>query len=336
MDKGTILKQLKSVDNPSFFTLGGKEIAKDLQELLTEDETVQGFVEIFEKNIGRVFSNGARKNGLRSYLVITDRNVFFIRRGRLSLNLITALDKTIAIPITDISNITLEKSQNISKLLYPVDVYIHTDIDNYEFMAYESFITKLPANILPKVINNFKEEKSKDMSMNQSEDVAICPSCGATLEKGGIFCMICGEKIPEKKEQRCDENGCELIKLICKECGYELEEGTQFCPNCGKKVEEEKEEVLRCKECGYELEEGTRFCPVCGTPVVEKKEETIQEKIVCSQCGYELNEEIKFCPNCGSVVLEKQDMPEKVNCSKCGAKIDKTMVFCPECGQEIK
>ena len=336
MDKGTILKQLKSVDNPSFFTLGGKEIAKDLQELLTEDETVQGFVEIFEKNIGRVFSNGARKNGLRSYLVITDRNVFFIRRGRLSLNLITALDKTIAIPITDISNITLEKSQNISKLLYPVDVYIHTDIDNYEFMAYESFITKVPANILPKVINNFKEEKSKDMSMNQSEDVAICPSCGATLEKGGIFCMICGEKIPEKKEQRCDENGCELIKLICKECGYELEEGTQFCPNCGKKVEEEKEEVLRCKECGYELEEGTRFCPVCGTPVVEKKEETIQEKIVCSQCGYELNEEIKFCPNCGSVVLEKQDMPEKVNCSKCGAKIDKTMVFCPECGQEIK
>ena len=336
MDKGTILKQLKSVDNPSFFTLGGKEIAKDLQELLTEDETVQGFVEIFEKNIGRVFSNGARKNGLRSYLVITDRNVFFIRRGRLSLNLITALDKTIAIPITDISNITLEKSQNISKLLYPVDVYIHTDIDNYEFMAYESFITKLPANILPKVINNFKEEKSKDMSMNQSEDVAICPSCGATLEKGGIFCMICGEKIPEKKEQRCDENGCELIKLICKECGYELEEGTQFCPNCGKKVEEEKEEVLKCKECGYELEGGTRFCPVCGTPVVEKKEETIQEKIVCSQCGYELNEEIKFCPNCGSVVLEKQDMPEKVNCSKCGAKIDKTMVFCPECGQEIK
>ena len=336
MDKGTILKQLKSVDNPSFFTLGGKEIAKDLQELLTEDETVQGFVEIFEKNIGRVFSNGARKNGLRSYLVITDRNVFFIRRGRLSLNLITALDKTIAIPITDISNITLEKSQNISKLLYPVDVYIHTDIDNYEFMAYESFITKVPANILPKVINNFKEEKSKDMSMNQSEDVAICPSCGATLEKGGIFCMICGEKIPEKKEQRCDENGCELIKLICKECGYELEEGTQFCPNCGKKVEEEKEEVLKCKECGYELEEGTRFCPVCGTPVVEKKEETIQEKIVCSQCGYELNEEIKFCPNCGSVVLEKQDMPEKVNCSKCGAKIDKTMVFCPECGQEIK
>ena len=336
MDKGTILKQLKSVDNPSFFTLGGKEIAKDLQELLTEDETVQGFEEIFEKNIGRVFSNGARKNGLRSYLVITDRNVFFIRRGRLSLNLITALDKTIAIPITDISNITLEKSQNISKLLYPVDVYIHTNIDNYEFMAYESFITKLPANILPKVINNFKEEKSKDMSMNQSEDVAICPSCGATLEKGGIFCMICGKKIPEKKEQRCDENGCELIKLICKECGYELEEGTQFCPNCGKKVEEEKEEVLKCKECGYELEEGTRFCPVCGTPVVEKKEETIQEKIVCSQCGYELNEEIKFCPNCGSVVLEKQDKPEKVNCSKCGAKIDKTMVFCPECGQEIK
>ena len=49
MDKGIILKQLKSVDNPSFFTLGGKEIAKDLQELLTEDETVQGFVEIFEK-----------------------------------------------------------------------------------------------------------------------------------------------------------------------------------------------------------------------------------------------------------------------------------------------
>ena len=333
MDKGTILKQLKSVDNPSFFTLGGKEIAKDLQELLTEDETVQGFVEIFEKNIGRVFSNGARKNGLRSYLVITDRNVFFIRRGRLSLNLITALDKTIAIPITDISNITLEKSQNISKLLYPVDVYIHTNIDNYEFMAYESFITKLPANILPKVINNFKEEKSKDMSMNQSEDVAICPSCGATLEKGGIFCMICGKKIPEKKEQRCDENGCELIKLICKECGYELEEGTQFCPNCGKKVEEEKEEekeeVLRCKECGYELEEGMQFCPNCGKKVEEEKEEVLR----CKECGYELEEGTQFCPNCGKKVEEEKE--EVLKCKECGYELEEGTRFCPVCGTPV-
>ena len=108
MDKDTILKQLKSVPNYSFFMIRGTEMAKDLKDLLKDNETIQGFTEIFEKNIGMVFSNNAR-NGLRSYLVITDKNLYFIRRGRLNLNLITGLDKTLVIPLRDIVKITLDK-----------------------------------------------------------------------------------------------------------------------------------------------------------------------------------------------------------------------------------
>ena len=269
MDKDTILKQLKSVPNYSFFMIRGTEMAKDLKDLLKDNETILGFTEIFEKNIGMVFSNNVR-NGLRSYLVITDKNLYFIRRGRLNLNLITGLDKTLVIPLRDIVKITLDKSQNVSKILHPIDVRIYTNADNYEYVAYKDFLEKIPVNIKPKIVDNYTEGGMvhRTPSMESKRSTRMCPKCGSPVESDSKFCTVCGEKIPEKEEVRC------------KVCGYELEEGAKFCPNCGKPVViEEVGEKLRCVDCGYELEEGAKFCPNCGKPVMEE----VVEKNVCKK-----------------------------------------------------
>lgn len=358
MDKDTILKQLKSVPNYSFFMIRGTEMAKDLKDLLKDDETIQGFTEIFEKNIGMVFSNNA-KNGLRSYLVITDKNLYFIRRGRLNLNLITGLDKTLVIPLRDVVKITLDKSQNVSKILHPIDVRIYTNADNYEYVAYKDFLEKIPENIKPKIVDNYTEGGMvhRTPSMESKRNTRMCPKCGSPVESDSKFCTVCGEKIPEKKEVRCKVCGYELEegakfctncgkpvvieeveeKLRCVDCGYELEEGAKFCPNCGKPVMEEVVEVaeekeeLRCEECGCALEEGTKFCPNCGKPVVI---EEVEEKLRCVDCGYELEEGAKFCLNCGKKVEEEKE--EVLRCKECGYELEEGTKFCPNCGKETK
>ena len=326
MDKDTILKQLKSVPNYSFFMIRGTEMAKDLKDLLKDNETILGFTEIFEKNIGMVFSNNVR-NGLRSYLVITDKNLYFIRRGRLNLNLITGLDKTLVIPLRDIVKITLDKSQNVSKILHPIDVRIYTNADNYEYVAYKDFLEKIPVNIKPKIVDNYTEGGMvhRTPSMESKRSTRMCPKCGSPVESDSKFCTVCGEKIPEKEEVRC------------KVCGYELEEGAKFCPNCGKPVViEEVEEKLRCVDCGYELEEGAKFCPNCGKPVMEEVVEVAEEKeeLRCEDCGYLLEEEMKFCPNCGKpVVIE--EVEEKLRCVDCGYELEEGAKFCPNCGKSV-
>ena len=358
MDKDTILKQLKSVPNYSFFMIRGTEMAKDLKDLLKDDETIQGFTEIFEKNIGMVFSNNAR-NGLRSYLVITDKNLYFMRRGRLNLNLITGLDKTLVIPLRDVVKITLDKSQNVSKILHPIDVRIYTNADNYEYVAYKDFLEKIPENIKPKIVDNYTEGGMvhRTPSMESKRNTRMCPKCGSPVESDSKFCTVCGEKIPEKKEVRCKVCGYELEegakfctncgkpvvieeveeKLRCVDCGYELEEGAKFCPNCGKPVMEEVVEVaeekeeLRCEECGCALEEGTKFCPNCGKPVVI---EEVEEKLRCVDCGYELEEGAKFCLNCGKKVEEEKE--EVLRCKECGYELEEGTKFCPNCGKETK
>ncbi|MCQ3035169.1 MAG: SPFH domain-containing protein [Bacilli bacterium] len=48
----------------------------------------------------------------------------------------------------------------------------------------------------------------------------VCPSCGATVQKGK-FCPECGAKLPTKK--------------FCTNCGTELSGDAKFCPECGAK-----------------------------------------------------------------------------------------------------
>lgn len=77
-----------------------------------------------------------------------------------------------------------------------------------------------------------------------------CTTCGAKIPDGAKFCLECGTKVEEKKQQQ--------DKVICPACGASVPNG-KFCLECGAKLE------CVCKNCGAKLIPGAKFCLECGT-----------------------------------------------------------------------
>ena len=62
-----------------------------------------------------------------------------------------------------------------------------------------------------------------------------CPSCGMAYQKGDLFCVRCGNSLPEGGAQP------EPDELVCASCGASLHEGDQFCAKCGHRVTTEED-----------------------------------------------------------------------------------------------
>lgn len=69
-----------------------------------------------------------------------------------------------------------------------------------------------------------------------------CPTCGAAVAEGNLFCNNCGTKLaptpapapaPAPAEPAVEE-----LKRSCPNCGTELEPDAAFCFNCGAKLGE--------------------------------------------------------------------------------------------------
>ena len=60
-----------------------------------------------------------------------------------------------------------------------------------------------------------------------------CPTCGAALAEGNLFCNNCGTRIPPASMKTAPKAG-----LTCPTCGTELESDAAFCFNCGAKLGE--------------------------------------------------------------------------------------------------
>ncbi len=78
-----------------------------------------------------------------------------------------------------------------------------------------------------------------------------CASCGASIPKGGKFCLECGEKVETPKDENFRK---------CSNCGAIVPEG-KFCLECGNKLE------ANCIQCGARLFPDAKFCLECGTKV---------------------------------------------------------------------
>ena len=79
------------------------------------------------------------------------------------------------------------------------------------------------------------------------KDVKICPECGFENPAVAKFCLSCGSRLEEKKEEVKVE---EPSVVVCPECGYENIPGAKFCMACGsalQKLEEKKEDVEEIK-----------------------------------------------------------------------------------------
>lgn len=62
--------------------------------------------------------------------------------------------------------------------------------------------------------------------------ISKCPSCGAEVPNGSLFCAVCGAKIKVSSEQS------EGNSKFCDACGAAIADGSKFCTSCGKAVEE--------------------------------------------------------------------------------------------------
>ncbi|MBE6464044.1 MAG: zinc-ribbon domain-containing protein [Eggerthellaceae bacterium] len=62
-----------------------------------------------------------------------------------------------------------------------------------------------------------------------------CPSCGADVSSGDMFCSTCGISIEEVKAAYAAPEPAD--SLTCSVCGATLSEGDRFCMVCGAKQE---------------------------------------------------------------------------------------------------
>ena len=80
-----------------------------------------------------------------------------------------------------------------------------------------------------------------------SEEVIICPSCGAKNPASSKFCSECGKSIIP-------------AKIKCIKCGAFIDAKMKFCPECGAPQSHE----TVCKKCGAHMPSDSKFCPECG------------------------------------------------------------------------
>ena len=130
------------------------------------------------------------------------------------------------------------------------------------------------------------------MSVNQPWNATpqgqTCPSCGATLEPGASFCVMCGTSVKGAEAPMASPLS------TCQNCGAALEPGMSFCVMCGAPVPPTGATAPEpaplphvapplpvaapmpiaapvpaktCPVCGAELEPNASFCVMCGNPI---------------------------------------------------------------------
>jgi rRNA maturation endonuclease Nob1 len=68
-----------------------------------------------------------------------------------------------------------------------------------------------------------EEVRAAARTSKSRSTVASCPSCGASVSKGGKFCPDCGAALSAEKH--------------CTDCGTKMPAAAKFCPDCGAKQE---------------------------------------------------------------------------------------------------
>ena len=125
MEKDKIREQIRNLPKASGFLVGYNEMAKDLSEVMREDEVVEGVTIAYEKGITHVVKNTRM---MRSFMAVTNRSIYILSRGRMILNTVSMLDKTIEIPRRDIIEIREEEIPTVLKLMYDAELKIRVEI----------------------------------------------------------------------------------------------------------------------------------------------------------------------------------------------------------------
>ena len=101
---------------------------------------------------------------------------------------------------------------------------LYKDTPAEEFKQYCEELDRLNAEL---------EAKTKELE--ELAGTKNCPSCGAPIDKGSMFCSSCGAKITA--EEPAAEEPAAPAGPVCPNCGQPVPEGHMFCTSCGTKIE---------------------------------------------------------------------------------------------------
>ena len=104
--------------------------------------------------------------------------------------------------ISDVSQTTIKKTKDLAD----------TAKLNLNISEEERKIDTAYEQIGKWYVEKHREDAECRESIHQMKGVAICPSCGASVDADAAFCSACGQKMPEKpKPEPVKEEDVEVI-----------------------------------------------------------------------------------------------------------------------------
>ena len=87
---------------------------------------------------------------------------------------------------------------------------------------------RTPADQEPTVTDGDIERAVRDLRTARNSDGLLCPQCGKSYQAGDLFCVRCGQDLPQDKPMP--------LGPVCPSCGAAIEETDQFCAKCGHAI----------------------------------------------------------------------------------------------------
>lgn len=147
--------------------------------------------------------------------------------------------------ITDVSQSTIQKGKDIADTakynsLISEEEKKMTSLYEQIGRHYVEVYKESPEESFVEYLTALKEMQEKvadyQQKINELKKVTQCPSCGAEMPNGALFCAACGAKIvtAEPIADVAQE------PLFCKQCGASVAPGTRFCTSCGTPISTEQ------------------------------------------------------------------------------------------------
>lgn len=275
MDKEIILKQIMKLPKKSRFLVGYNEMAKDLAPLMKDDEIIQGVTTAYKKSLLHFVKNGKM---IRSFMAVTNKNIYIISSGRMSLSLVPFLKDNIIIPRDEIVNVRINNIATALKVFYDDDITITTKNESYDIYMGSGYKDNLPENWMVNPFHNQNSIKPNTIRNTPTVYDNVDNTVGKSEIKENE--SFSNNDIEVQNTALNQEEVKSMESLQCINCGNPLTKGAKFCKHCGAPVNYESTltespvvNPYTCINCGGTLTEGAKFCKHCGTPVVNEIDE---------------------------------------------------------------
>lgn len=178
--------------NKQVMLYGINEMAKDLCEEMTEDESIECIVDGCLKSTFSLLQSGKL---FRTYICLTNQKLIYMKSTRMVFSIIPFFNKKVIIPKNNIKNFYLEPIKGIARAVYSKCLHIEEHRGYWEILIITSKEAELVYNNLSKITDTDEIEKEKNIMEEQKEVGAkqFCTSCGKELDEAWANCPYCGK-----------------------------------------------------------------------------------------------------------------------------------------------